>query len=169
VTDVWGQGISFQAGVGYSGGGRTEFGLEYSRSVLALNQDSVLARVGRSEDGLELEGGAIALTTAMAYIKMNLIRTDVGFSPYVIFGGGLFQFKPSEIDVIGEQANLVDTEEDDFLFEETESVAGFTLGFGLDLRLRSPLYLFVEARGIFGVTELEGTMVTPLRIGLVLR
>ena len=169
LNNYWNQGVSFGGGIGFAFNHRLELGLEYGRSELAINQDSILIKKELDGTGFELDGGEVSINNFMAFLKFNVWPVDRSISPYIMLGGGMFQFSPNAVRIVGEEEPLLNEEDEDIFFEESENVGGALVAAGLDVRIGAPIYLFIEGRGVFGLTRREGTFLSPLRIGLTLR
>ncbi len=167
--DLWARGISFHGSLGYGVNSYAEVGVEFSYSELALERDQVFTLTGLVEEVDEVVDGNVKVSTVMGYLKLNAFPVFEKVSPYVLFGGGSFGFAPADVRIAGNEGPIRDTEETDFLFRKKETVGGFMLGVGVDVRMAGSVYLFAEGRGVFGLTEREGTFVTPFRAGFMIR
>ena len=162
LSDNWLSGIHYSGFLGYRFNSVFEINSEYSANLFEVDEEVALAQLNEDNQDQELSE-TLQFNSIFVNLKFHLGGFRARVSPYVMIGGGLFQFKASEADF-----DYVESSPPEFLFLEDENVAGFNLAVGLKLRVAGPLYVYGEGRGLFGVTRDEGTFAVPLKGGIYL-
>ena len=109
-----------------------------------------------------------------ASLRIAPVRTAGPLSPYFMVGIGVMRFSLGEIALPTTSHLSLDSSAVAFTATRritggTETAALLQAGLGLDLRLASPVNVFIEARVVRGLTQGLGTVYVPLTAGVRLR
>jgi opacity protein-like surface antigen len=158
----WKPGPNLGLGIGYQTSASIVLQMSFVYSNMPFNGEKLLQDYGMSGLGLEVSGGSAKVITASGDFKAYLAPMDAGTAPYFIVGAGLFRISASDAMVSyqgGSQA----------VQGNSESAIGIGVGVGIDFRLRDRLTLFVEGKYALGFTDVDNTLLVPLKLGFAFR
>jgi hypothetical protein len=158
----WKPGLNLGLGIGYQTSASIVLQMSFVYSNLPFNGEKLLKDYGLSGLGLKVSGGSAKVITASGDLKAYLVPMDAGTSPYFIVGAGLFRISASD-------ARVSYQGDSQTVQGNSESALGLGLGIGIDFRLRDRLTLFMEGKYTLGFTDVDNTLLVPLKIGIAFR